>query len=99
MASSGSKTASPDSKTTSPGSRTSPDTKSTSPGGSKTTSPESKSASPSNRSVLPPICKVVKARANGKAVAGNTLEWEDVTKGMNYDQLVEYFDSLKESSA
>ncbi|KAH8042827.1 hypothetical protein HPB51_025879 [Rhipicephalus microplus] len=93
IASSGSKTTSPDSKTTSP------DTKSTSPGGSKTTSPESKSASPSNRSVLPPICKVVKARANGKAVAGNTLEWEDVTKGMNYDQLVEYFDSLKESSA
>ncbi|XP_037514034.1 transmembrane protein 132E-like [Rhipicephalus sanguineus] len=99
IASSGSKTTSPDSKTTSPGSRTSPDTKSTSPGGSKTTSPESKSTSPSNRSVLPPICKVVKARANGKAVAGSTLEWEDVTKGMNYDQLVEYFDSLKESSA
>lgn len=99
LASSGSKTTSPDSKTTSPGSRTSPDTKSTSPGASKTTSPESKSTSPSNRSALPPICKVVKARANGKAVAGSTLEWEDVTKGMNYDQLVEYFDSLKESSA
>ncbi|XP_077511676.1 transmembrane protein 132C dtn isoform X2 [Amblyomma americanum] len=94
-----SKTNSPDSKSTSPGSRTSPDTKTTSPGGSKTTSPESKSVSPSTRSILPPICKVVKARANGKAIAGSTLEWEDVTKGMNYDQLVEYFDSLKESSA
>ncbi|KAH9378214.1 hypothetical protein HPB48_014906 [Haemaphysalis longicornis] len=72
----------------------------TSPGGgSKTTpSPESKSMSPSRGVILPPpICKVVKARASGKP--GSTLEWEDVTKGMNYDQLVEYFDSLKESSA
>ncbi|XP_077535622.1 transmembrane protein 132C dtn [Haemaphysalis longicornis] len=96
-----SKTTSPDSKSTSPASKaSSPDTKTTSPGGgSKTTpSPESKSMSPSRGVILPPpICKVVKARASGKP--GSTLEWEDVTKGMNYDQLVEYFDSLKESSA
>ncbi|KAM7312583.1 hypothetical protein ISCGN_009488 [Ixodes scapularis] len=103
----GSKTPSPNppiAKTASPNTKApSPNAKTPSPNAKTAVAPfPNRRAGPAQPKGVSPGSKVagrVKGGAKGPAAGANTLEWEDVTKGMNYDQLVEYFDSLKESSA
>ncbi|CAN7984852.1 unnamed protein product [Ixodes hexagonus] len=87
---------SPNAKVPSPNAKVpSPNAKTTAPSPHQRVAPaHPKSVSPGSK-----VTGKVKGGAKGSAAGANTLEWEDVTKGMNYDQLVEYFDSLKESSA
>lgn len=106
-----SKAPSPNSKVPSPnlkpppfnGKASSPSSRALPPNPKVTSPPQPKVSPPNAKAALPgmrgPFARGVAPKGKENGRLPNTLEWEDVTKGMNYDQLVEYFDSLKESSA
>lgn len=68
---------------------------------------------PPHRNILPPVPPhgrshgnipvdqkgSIKENGTRSGEQGSDMGWEAVAQGMNYDQLIEYFDNLKESSA